>query len=114
MYNDVVKREKRWKWFMLVIGVPICFGANTDDEMAAIFSRCTKIGEKYYVCRDCVLNFDSLLAYPCSAIMHVEPQQRNDGIRITYGAADQWDYMYYDHHHSRDRAMNELLHIIHA
>ncbi len=30
---------------MLVIGVPICFGANIDDEMAAIFSRCTKIGE---------------------------------------------------------------------
>ena len=27
MYNEVVKREKRWKFFMLVIGVPVCFGA---------------------------------------------------------------------------------------
>lgn len=173
MYNEVVKREKRWKFFMLIIGVPVCFGAivafwwfdvygrrdhsplwmklggtallgyviyeiiqnyfkfdkklaamkqavgaNTDDEMAAIFSRCTKIGEKYYVCRDCVLNFDSLLAYPCSAVLHVEPhvhtRRARPCIRITYGAENQWDYMYYDHHHSRDRAMEEMLHIMHS
>ena len=27
MYSEVVKREKRWKFFMLVGGVPICAGA---------------------------------------------------------------------------------------
>ncbi|MBR3448437.1 MAG: hypothetical protein IKH27_11605 [Oscillospiraceae bacterium] len=45
-------------------------GANNDDEMSAVFAKCRQIGEKYYVSPDCVLNFDSLLAYPCSAILH--------------------------------------------
>ena len=171
MYQEIIKREKRWKFFMLVAGVPFCalviiafwwidlsgrrdhsplwmkigctgllgyviyqiirgyflfdrnlaemrkaVGANNDDEMAAVFSRCTRIGEKYFVCPDCVLNFDSMLAYPRSEILHVEPHQSNDRsrpcIRITYGVADQWDYMYYDSHPERDRAMDTFLHII--
>ena len=171
MYQETVKKEKRWKFFMLVGGVPLCtaaiiafwwydaygrqdhsplwmklgatallgyviyeiiqnyfqfdkklaamkqaVGANTDDEMAAIFSRCTRIGEKCYVCPDCVLNFDSLLAYPRSAILHIEPHENGRRsrpcIRITYGVEDQRDYLYFDSHHGRDRAMETFLSLL--
>ena len=97
---------------MLVGGVPICAGANSDDEMAAIFGRCTEIGKKYYVCPEYVLNFDSMLAYPCSSILKIEPHTHSGKsspcIRITYGA-DTWDYMYFSDPFIRDRAMETIL-----
>lgn len=91
-------------------------GANNDDEMSAVFAKCRQIGEKYYVSPDCVLNFDSLLAYPCSAILHVEPHEHSrrsrPGIRITYGP-DLFDYMYFSGFESRDRALADFAHITH-
>ena len=84
--------------------------------MSAVFAKCTRIGEKYYVSPDCVLNFDSLLAYPRSAVLCVEPHEHSrrsrPGIRITYGP-DLFDYMYFSSFESRDRALADFAHAAH-
>ena len=84
--------------------------------MAAVFAKCRQIGDKYYVSPDCVLNFDSLLAYPSSAIQRVEPHEHSRrsrlGIRITYGP-DLFDYMYFSSFESRDRALADFAHAAH-